>query len=181
MGFMFNLFLPLLCLFTSSFLFLSAEETKMAFQTKNSILPKQDVDIVIFTPPTGWRYADSKILPPSVKIMVVGKGGYEFPPSLNLGVIKHEGTLESYLKTVKMINDAQGVIWKDLGKIRTEAGDANLSQVDTKNHWGDIRLMHVMLVKNGYVYILTAAALQEEFPKFYKEFFNSMKTLRFNK
>ncbi len=53
-------------------------------------------------------------------------------------------------------------------------------QLDTKTEWGNVRMMHVMLVKNGTVYILTAAALQEEFPEFYKDFFNAMKTLRFS-
>jgi hypothetical protein len=76
------------------------------------------------------------------------------------------------------MNDAQGFEWKDLGTIRTEAGTASLSQVDTKTEWGSVRLMHVIMMKNGTVYILTASALKDEFSQFYKEFFAAMRSLR---
>lgn len=136
---------------------------------------------VLFTPPEGWMMADAKALPASVKIMVVGQGEHEFPPSINLGVEEFTGTLKDYLKTIKAINDSQGAEWKDLGTIRTEAGNASLSQVDSKTEWGDVRMMHVVLVKNKHAFILTAAALKEEFPRFYKDFFRSMRSLRINK
>lgn len=131
-----------------------------------------------FTPPQGWRFSTSQPLPDNIQTMVVGKGQHEFPPSMNLGVEYYGGTLKDYLKVVKAINEAQGSEWKDLGTIRTEAGEASLSQQDMKTNWGDVREMHVILVKNGTVYILTAAALKEEFPKFYKDFFLAMRSLR---
>lgn len=133
-----------------------------------------------FTPPLGWRLAEATQLPPSVKTLVVGKGRFEFPPSLNLGMEIYPGTLKEYLKRVKEINDAKGYAWKDLGKIRTEAGDASLSQVDTQTQWGEVKLMHVILKKDEIIYILTAAALKEEFSRFYKDFFNSMRSIRFS-
>lgn len=132
---------------------------------------------VTFTPPKGWRLAEQKELAPSVKTMVIGKGKREFPPSINLAVEPYSGTLKQYLKIVKSINNANRADWKDLGSIRTLAGDANLSQVDEKAEWGDIRMMHVIFVKNGYAYILTAASLKEEFSAFYKDFFASMRSL----
>lgn len=138
-------------------------------------------EYVIFTPPEGWRFADTSMLPPSVKTMVIGKGASEFPPSINLGTENYTGTLKQYLKRIKEINQSQGAEWKDLGMIRTEAGDASLSQVDTKTQWGDVRMMHVILLKDGTVYILTAASLKDEFPSFYKDLFNSLRSLRFDK
>lgn len=144
-------------------------------------LSSDEPGAVVFTPPEGWMMADSKALPPSVKIMVVGQGEHEFPPSINLGVEPYEGTLKEYLKTIKAINDSQGAEWKDLGTIRTDAGNANLSQLDSKTEWGDIRMMHVILIKNKHAFILTAASLKEEFPRFYKDFFKSMRSLRINK
>jgi len=135
---------------------------------------------ILFTPPSGWRVANPKALPKSVKAMVVGKGAYEFPPSINLSSEIYDGTLKQYLKRVKEINDSRGAQWKDLGKISTEAGPASLSQVDTKTQWGDVRMMHVILKKENTIYIVTASALQKEFPKFYKDFFNSLKSLHFN-
>lgn len=136
---------------------------------------------VMFVPPQGWRYAEDKDLPRTVQVMVIGKGNGNFPPSINLATEKYPGTLKQYLKIVKSINDAKGSEWKDLGTIRTEAGDASLSQVDQKNQWGNVRMMHVMLIRNGTVYILTAAALKDEFPTYYKDFFNSLRSLRINK
>jgi len=140
-----------------------------------------DPDSIIFTPPEGWHLAENTALPPSVKVMVVGKGEREFPPSINLSVEPYSGTQKQYLKIVKSINDAKGAEWKDLGNIRTQAGNASLSQVDSKSEWGDIRMMHVILVKNKQTYILTAASLKDEFSKYYKDFFAAMRSLRFEK
>lgn len=142
--------------------------------------PAQELDhseTVKFTPPSGWHFAESKDLPASVKIMVVGKGEKEYPPSMNLSTEPFKGTLKQYLKIVKGINDSQGAEWKNLGTIKTEAGDGNLSQVDSKTPWGDVRMMHVILVKNGTAYILTAASLKNEFSRYYKDFFKSMRSL----
>lgn len=141
----------------------------------------QEPDAVTFQPPSGWHLADPKALPPSVKVMVVGKGKHEFPPSINLATEQYAGTLKQYLKTIKAINDSQGAVWKDLGAIQTEAGAASLSQADVKTEWGETRMMHVVFLKNGIVYILTAASLKDEFPQYYKEFFSSLRSLRINK
>ena len=148
----------------------------------DSLLTQTDekTKTVEFTPPEGWLSADPKALPKHVFVMVLGKGKKEFPPSINLGMSPFKGTLKDYLKNVKAINDAHGIEWKDLGSIRTEAGVASLSQIDMATKWGEVREMHVILVKDDMVYILTAAALKEEFPAFYKEFFKSMRSLRFN-
>lgn len=138
-------------------------------------------EVVIFSPPSGWRLADTSVLPATVKIMVVGKGKQAFPPSMNLATQPYKKTLKQYLKTVKAINESQGSEWKDLGPIQTEAGLASLSQVDRKTEWGEERMMHVILLKNEKIYILTASALKEEFPQFYKDFFAAMRSLRVNK
>lgn len=136
---------------------------------------------ILFVPPQGWKLADSKALPEQVRVMVVGKGNKEFPPSINLSTEEFDGSIKDYLKIVKQINASQGSEWKDLGKIKTEAGEASLSQADVTTEWGPVRMMHVILSRGGTVYILTAAALKEEFPKFYKTFFDSLKSLKINK
>ncbi len=138
-------------------------------------------EALIFTPPEGWMVLDPKVLSPRVKVMVLGKSQKDYPPSINLGIEPFKGTTKDYLKIVKSINESQGSEWKDLGMIKTQAGDASLSQVDMPTEWGPVRLMHVILIRNGTLYILTAAALKEEFPQFYRQFFNSMTSLRFNK
>lgn len=144
-------------------------------------IPSEDVEAVQFTPPTGWRYAEPHPSLKNVRIMVVGEGKNAFPPSINLAIMPFKGNLKAYLKNVKSINEAHGDVWKDLGTIRTEAGDASLSQLDTKVTWGDVRMMHVILIKNETAYVLTVASLKEEFSKYYKDFFRAMRSLRFTK
>ena len=139
--------------------------------------PKQQT-VMSFTPPSGWHFADKKDLPPRVQVMVVGKGLKEFPPSLNLTTEEYKGTLKDYLKIVKGINDSKSGQWKKLGQIETKAGKASLSQLDVPSKWGELRMLHAILLSNETIYILTAAALAEEFPKFHKDFFAALKSLR---
>lgn len=173
-----------LSLFFSGFFFPISMDAKepAALVSPLSSIPKaseeNDEGVVSFTPPPGWNLADASTLPPHVRAMVVGKSHSHFPPSMNLSSEPYQGTLRQYLKIVKKMNSAQGYEWKDLGNIRTEAGNGNLSQVDTKTQWGETRLMHVILLKNKTIYILTASALKEEFSIFYKDFFTAMRSLK---
>lgn len=137
--------------------------------------------VVLFTPPMGWHMADPSELPPHIRIMVLGKGPSTVRPSLSLNIHSYDGTLKQYLKMVKATNEAQGYEWKDLGTIRTEAGNASLSQFDQKNPHGVIRLMQVILIKNKMAYVLTASSLADEFSLFYKDFFAAMRSLRVTK
>lgn len=156
------------------------EKTEKTFQEKlNEAV--EEPGAVMFTPPENWVVADPKMLPPSVKVMVIGKGETGFPPSINLGMEPYKGTVRDYLKVVKAINESQNAEWKDLGQIRTQAGNASLSQVDMKTEWGDLRLMHVILKRGDTLYVLTSAALKDEYPKYFADFFTSMRSLRFNK
>lgn len=139
--------------------------------------PSQATETIQFTPPAGWRNADSSMLPDHVQLMVVGKGANEFPPSISLATEKYSGTLKQYMKIVKELNASKGHEWRDLGTIQTKAGNASLSQTDSKSEWGEIRMMHVILKKNGIIYIVTAAALKNEFPSFYKDVFASLRSL----
>lgn len=140
-----------------------------------------ETGIITFTPPSDWLLVDRQHFTPAVILMVVGKGQSSFRPSMNLTSQAYGGTLKQYLQKIKDINQTQGYEWKDLGKINTGAGPASLSQVDTQTKWGEVRQMHLVLLKNNTIYILTAAALRTEFSSYYKEFFNSMRSLKINK
>ena len=146
----------------------------------NSQEAQEKVNALLFTPPKGWGYSDPQSLPKSVKLMVIGESKGSFPPSINLSIEPFEGTLADYLKIVKAINASQNNEWKNLGPIHTQAGRANLSQVDSSSKWGPIRLMHVILVRDHTAYIMTSAASRDEFSRFYKQFFQSMRSLRFD-
>lgn len=171
--------IPLLCaaLLCSQFSLNAAEPAK---QIDAEQIAKEP-GAVAFTPPKEWRLVDKSKLPASILAMVVGKGAHDFPPSINLGIHHDSGSLRQFLKYVKQTNDADGVDWKDLGTIHTDAGEASLSQLETRTEWGLVREMQVILVKDNKAYILTAAALKDEFSKFYKDFFSSMRSLRINK
>jgi hypothetical protein len=134
---------------------------------------------ITFAPPPGWQLADSTLLSSNVKALVIGPKIGMMPPSINLATEAYKGTLQEYLKIVKSIASAKGAEWKDLGKFKTAAGNAHLSQLDTKSQWGDLRMMHIMLLKDGVMYILTATALKEEFPSNYKQFFTALSSLKF--
>ena len=135
--------------------------------------------IAVFTPPKGWYSADKKALSPHVKIFVIGpKVQSEMPPTMNLMIEPYLGTLKNYLKDVKKINDAHGDTWKDLGTLKTKAGEASLSQVEIRSKWGGEKLMHAIIVKNGYAYVLTATAAKNEFGHFYQQFYSALRSLQ---
>jgi hypothetical protein len=157
---------------------MSTEEENRVMESIQSALTQPGS--VSFTPPAGWKIADPKALSPYVKIMVVGKGEKEFPPSINLAIDPFKGSLKEYLKIVKRYNDSQKAEWKDLGTIMTGAGEASLSQVDTKTKWGVEREMQLIFIRDGSAYILTAAALKDEFANHYNEFFAALKSVRIN-
>lgn len=155
------------------------EETPISKKTQGKLqsLPSS----ALFTPPKGWRFGDQKSLGQHVQIMVIGKGKNTYPPSINLATEKFTGTLKDYLKIVKKINDSEKIIWKDLGPIRTQAGNVNLSQIEMQTEWGQVKMMHAIIVRDQTAYIMTAAALKDEFPDYYKDFFSSIQSLRINK
>ncbi len=136
-------------------------------------------EIVSFQPPLGWKKAEANSsLSPNIKALVIGPSDSLVPPSINLATESYSGTLKDYLKIVRSIGIKKGSNWKDLGSFNTKAGKGHLTQLDTQSVWGDIRMMHVILLKNGVIYILTAAALKSEFPSHYKSFFDSLSSLQ---
>ncbi len=139
-------------------------------------------EIAYFIPPSGWQLADLSTLPVKhIKVIVVGKSNSQCAPWMNLCTEPYQGTLKQYLKMIKNKHQTKGEEWKDLGMIRTEAGQGHLSQSASKMPWGEMRLMHLILLKYGKIYILTAYALKEEFATFYKDFFGAMRSLRIGK
>lgn len=154
-------------------------QAELVDSTVEAINETTSPGIAVFIPPKGWGAAEQKSLSPHVKTLVVGpKLQNDMPPSMNLMIEPYQGTLKSYLKNVKKINDAHGDTWKDLGFLKTKAGDASLSQVEIRSKWGGEKLMHAIIVKNGYAYVLTAAAAKNEFGRFYQQFYTALRSLQ---
>ena len=54
--------------------------------------------------------------------------------------------------------------------MNTPAGSARLTEIDSHSEWGPIRLLQLITIRDGTAYILTGAALKEEFSQFSQEF-----------
>ena len=159
--------------------FYSFPPTLIAAATLFSIIDAA-ADEICFRPPLGWALADSAALSPNVKAPVIGPKTGMIPPSINLTTESFSGSLKDYVAIMKSISGKMGGTWKDLGAFKTAAGPANISQLINKTEWGDIQMLHVVLVKDGIVYILAAAALKEEFPSYYRQFYETFASLQFN-
>jgi hypothetical protein len=124
-----------------------------------------------FIPPKNWEIADPRSLSPKVKIAFLKKGGNGFCPSINLAIEETDASLNEYLKAVKAIHEQdRRNHWRALGKVRTSAGLGQLTEIDSTTEWGPVRILQLIIVKEGQAYVLTAAALKEEIPTYYKEF-----------
>lgn len=131
-----------------------------------------------FIPPQGWEIADPKGLSPRVKIAFVKNTGKGFCPSINLATEETTTSLNDYLKAVKAIHEQdRNNHWRALGKVRTNAGLAQLTEVDSSSQWGPIRILQLIFMKDGSAYVLTAAALKEEFSDYYKEIQSAFRSL----
>lgn len=125
-----------------------------------------------FSPPKGWDAASPEIAATHVKVGFIGPNKKGFSPSVNLATEDvGDITLEGYIKAVKAIYERNPQNrWRQLGKIRTQAGDSSLTEIDSKTEWGDIRLMQMIFLKDKVAYIVTAAALKEEFGGYTRDF-----------
>ncbi|MBI2812195.1 MAG: hypothetical protein HYX67_15385 [Candidatus Melainabacteria bacterium] len=131
-----------------------------------------------FLPPEGWDIAAPETLSPKVKIAFFKKNNKGFCPTINLAVEETPVSSTEYLKAVKAIHEQDRANhWRALGKVRTAAGLAQLTEIDTTSEMGPIRLLQLILLKNGHAYILTAAALKEDFPDYYKVFQSAFRSL----
>lgn len=137
---------------------------------------------ITFTPPDGWQYIDPSVFQSHryTKVLLMGKGSPEYPPTITLGVEPLKGSIKDWLLEAKAISDASHDVWKDLGMITTQAGKAQLVQVDKKEKWGEARQMFALIAKDEMLYVLVVSSRRDEFSKFYKDFFATIQSMRFN-
>lgn len=138
--------------------------------------------VCAFTPPKGWEAIEPSALNGQVKMAYVKKEAKEgFFPSLNLVVETVTGNLNDYLNDVKKIHEQnRNNRWRKLGKVHTAAGEAQLTEVDTHSTFGPVRLLQLFFLKEGRVYIVTAAALKKDIPHLYTDFQKSFHSLTVN-
>jgi hypothetical protein len=101
----------------------------------------------------------------------LGKETKGFVPSLNLATEEVSVSLADYLRAVRSLHEANGTTtWREVGSLKTRAGAARLTEIDLPSDWGPLRLLQMILIRDGIAYILTGAALKEDFPQHYREF-----------
>jgi hypothetical protein len=123
-----------------------------------------------FIPPENWDIADPRTFSPKVKMAFVKNSGKGFCPSINLAIEETDVSLTDYLKAVKAIHEQdRNNHWRSLGKVRTAAGLAQLTEIDSTTEWGPIRILQLIFIKDKHAYVLTAAALKEEMSNYYKD------------
>lgn len=132
-----------------------------------------------FDPPSDWDCADPKALSSLVQVGFVGKGKKLFRPSLNLALEEIDCGMKEYLKAVKEIHESDPhTRWRDLGALRTKAGEARLTEISRKTKWGDVRMLQSILIHQNKAYILTGAVLRDEFSEQYKPLLKAMRSMR---
>ncbi len=134
--------------------------------------------ICFFCPPDQWNTADPSSLSPLVKVGFYGPPSQlGFCPSINLAEEKIRCSLKDYLDAVKKIHTSnRHKVWTYLGTLKTQAGEAALTQIDLPSQSGPMRLLQLILVNKDKAYILTASCLKKEFaqllPLFRKAFYS---------
>lgn len=132
-----------------------------------------------FSPPSGWQPALPKESHSPIEIGFVGQGGLQFAPSLNIAFEEVDVSLKEYVKAVKEIHVADPTTrWRDLGPFKTEGGTGRLVEISSTTPLGEAKILQLLYVEGKTAYILTGAALKEEFPKYHKELLRSFHSFR---
>ena len=147
--------------------------------TEATILSQSKEPFCYFIPPRGWQIADQSSLGSQVKMAFVKKSKTDaFCPSMNLVIERVEGNLASYISDVKAIHEQDRKNqWRKLGKVKTCAGEGQLTEIDTSCPAGPVRILQLILLKDMHAYIVTAAALKKDFCNYYSQFQQAFRSL----
>lgn len=133
---------------------------------------------VYFIPPDGWDCVQPPKPDRFFQIAFIGKGQSDFRPSLNLAIEEIDVPLKEYLKAVRKIHETEmKVEWRDLGAFTFNSGKGRLAEITTPSPIGAIKMLQGILVQGRYAYILTGAALKEEFSTWQKPLLNALHSL----
>ena len=133
-------------------------------------------------PPKGWECInDPSQLPQKVKVIFIGSGTTKnpFTPSLNIACEETLLPTHEYLNLAKSYHEGQGKTHCALlGKLKTDAGGAELLQIDRASQWGDVRFIQAVLVQEGCAYVVTATCLKNDFSMLSSQIFKAIQSLR---
>jgi hypothetical protein len=135
--------------------------------------------IPLFDPPSNWECAFPDQSSSCIRIGFLGKSATTFRPSINLAIEEVDVDLKSYLKAVKEIHlSDRGTTWRDLGKFMTRLGEGRLTEIGTLSKIGSVKMLQMIVIKDHCAYILTGAAIKEEFLKFQEDFVKTFQSFR---
>jgi hypothetical protein len=135
--------------------------------------------IPLFDPPVGWECAFPEKLSPCIQIGFLGKGSTPFRPSVNMAIEEIDVGLQEYLKAVKAIHVGElGTTWRDLGKFNTRAGAGRLTEISTTSPLGPVKMLQLIVVSGKAAYILTGAAIKDDFLRFQEAFMKTFQSFR---
>lgn len=142
-----------------------------------------DIPYYYFIPPEKWDCVDPKNLSPNVEIGFFGKKINALPPNINIATEEiGDLTLKEYLKIVKEIHEKDsGTEWRDLGPFKTAAGLGHLTEISLQNQNGKVKMLQFILVSNQKAFVITGAALKEEFPQFRNPIVKAIRSFTFTK
>lgn len=136
--------------------------------------------LLLLTPPSDWEIASDPSLSPRIEVAFVKKNTSRFRPSLNLTTEKVNLSLDEYVGAVrKLYSTEHHTRWRYLGSYATAAGPAALTELDVDTEWGPVRMLQLLLVKEGTAYIVTGATLKEESFQYYQTFRAIFKEIAF--
>ncbi|MBS0649739.1 MAG: hypothetical protein JSR93_01130 [Verrucomicrobia bacterium] len=169
----------LTCLTAFSLLLVPALSGAYPSAEKQNIETEQHQTFSYITPPAGWEIADPKFLAKSVQIAFLKKSGAGFCPSVNLAIEKSNLSLPEYLNVIRQIHESdKRNRWRQLGKVHTQSGIGQLTEIDTDTEFGPVRMLQLILIKQGCTYVVTAAALKDEIAQYYKDFQATFRSLQ---
>ncbi len=98
---------------------------------------------------------------------------------MNLATEAVNISLDKYIEAIRKIHVSDpNSKWRDLGKCTTSMGPGRLTELETPSPSGMVRMVQLVTIQDNVAYILTASAMKEEFPKYYKIFDTALRSLQ---
>ena len=136
--------------------------------------------ICYFLPPAGWQAARLDDPTSPIELAFIGPplSPAQLPPNISLSFEEVDCSLKDYVQGAKEnILAEPGVTWRDLGKFKTVAGEARLTESSGHSNWGEIKTLQVLFVYEKKACILTATSLKKDFASLQSDLLNSLKSL----
>ena len=134
----------------------------------------------ITLPPKGWECInDPGQLPQKVKVIFVGsgQGNNPFTPSVNLAAESTTLSLKEYVAQAKAYHEGRaGTRCTVVGTIQTNAGPAQMLQIDRASQWGDIRFLQAIYIQDAEAYVITATCLKSDFGNLSSQIFKAIQS-----